>query len=170
MTKLIPIILLLFVVTLLQMSFLPGLMPFGIVPNLAFVIYFCVIFFEDPSRYQDGLMVTIAAGFFLDVFFSPMFGVAIGSLLAIYALVKVSYHFLNDQQGPLLFFSFVILFVIGIVAYSAAIEYATGSPIIGNSAALLVTVAYNLLAACLGFYGYQISIRRSQRTKQLKLL
>ena len=170
--------LLFFIAAIMQASLLPYILIWGAMPNLIFIIFFIVIFFEDlplqESSHQssEGFFLALAAGFFLDILFPSYFGVSIIALLAIYFLKKATAHFLQQTNDTYLIFYFIIMFALGFAVYQGFvyvfsllfhIEFLVGFYI---SAQLF----YNILVAFLGFYIYKIFLWQQGSNNQLKLL
>ena len=72
--KIIFILFLLYVLTLIQSSFLVHFRIFGVVPNLVLILVVLINLFTSPSRNGPGFFSAIVGGFFLDVFSSGYFG------------------------------------------------------------------------------------------------
>src|SRR3989344_5017254 len=93
-----PIIVLFFyILSLLQISFLPHFSILGITPNLVFILFFILIFFGKPDEYHQGIFFAFIAGFILDAFSPFYFGLSILSLLAIYFFMKLAIYFLKER-------------------------------------------------------------------------
>src|SRR3989344_7230957 len=100
-----PIIVLLFLVaTLLQTSFLPYFSVMGNILNLVFILFFILIFFTCLQKTKkshtddNGIFISIIAGFILDALSPFYFGVSIVALLIIYFGIKTVFYFLKERQ------------------------------------------------------------------------
>lgn len=167
------ITLLFFLFAIVQNSFLPYFSIFASVPNLVFILFFILIFFEARHEYNFGFWVAIIAGFLLDVFLASHLGTSIVFLLIIYFLEKIIVHFLKERQDGFSIFYFMPLFLIcllfyDILWYAFSVVFA-----LSISFTLDVTILFNLIyntgIACLGFYIYKKFIKQSIQNNQLKL-
>ena len=113
------IILTLFVAALLQISFLPYFNVMGYFPNMIFIIFFTLIFFEAKKEYDLGFVVSLAAGFFLDIILPSYFGISIISLLIVYSFKKIAMHFLKENPDEFSVFYFIPLFLICFISYNS---------------------------------------------------
>lgn len=164
------IMLFLFTAYILQTSFLPYFTILGAVPDLVFVIFFLVIFFEPERVYSQGLFTAPVAGLFLDMASNSYFGIYILSLLIIYFLNKVMHHFLREDRHIHLIFYFVGVFFVSFVAYQGLL-YAS-SLIFNfefNVNVVLMRFWYGLIVASIGFYIFKKLFYYSL-DNQLKLL
>jgi hypothetical protein len=163
------IILALWCAAILQNSFLPRLALGGAAPNLVFAVFFVTLFFfcvnaeESPRiHFQEGLFLSLAAGFFLDVFSPFHFGPGIIAFLVVYLIVELSGYFLREQNPALLIMYFVILFFISMVCYQWTFYIIShpGRLTFTLNRSILIAAGYNLLVALLGFYAYPKRIKK----------
>ncbi len=159
---------------ILQSSFFPSLSILGNIPNLVFILFFIIIFFEGKNDYDLGFWSAIIAGFFLDNLILSYFGVAIVSLLVIYFLEKLTMHFIKEQQSKTLIVFFASLFLISYIVFnftvyvfSVLIDFQFNFSFDSSTIYLLF---YSLVIACFGFYIYKFFIKKYKDEKQLKLL
>ena len=67
-----------FVLSLIQSSFLPFFSIVGQIPNLVFILFYVILFFDNRG---ESFFWAILVGFLLDVFMPSYFGISIISLL-----------------------------------------------------------------------------------------
>lgn len=168
------IFLLFFISAIIQSSFLFYLNIMESTPNLIFILFFIIIFFESQNEYNLGFFTAIIAGLFLDIHFSFYFGISIISLLIIYFLKKIAAHFFEEGNKKFSLFYFIPLFLISFLLYGAimylfSLLLKSQSHFIFDSNALFY-VLYNLIVAIVGFYPYRRFIKDNVDENQLKLL
>jgi len=163
---------------LVQANFLSHLTVMGIAPDLVFVIFFTLIFFEPSShkastghrksnRYYEGVFYTVAAGLILDLYSVQPFGMALASLLAIYIITKISSYFLKENRHQFPVFYFVPVFLLALVLYTGIFELLTNFRYATFFVDKSTTISglYNAGFALAAFYLYP-----ARAPKQLKLL
>ena len=177
------IIFIFFILAIIQNSFMPFFNVMGTVPNLVFILFFILTFFEESSEYHSssqvsqseiwedkGFFIAIIAGFFLDIFSPFYFGLSIISPLIIYLLIKVIIHFLRKWQDKYLIFYFLFIFLFSFFVYNVF------SNLLSNSfhlkldfnKTIFVSLLYNLIFIYFGFYVYKF-IKKDSSDSQLKL-
>lgn len=158
---------------MLQSSFLSTLAIMSQVPNIVFILFFVIIFFEDKHQYDLGFWSAVIAGFFLDNLTISRFGVAIAALLVVYFLEKLIAHFIKEQQGKFIILYFIFVFIGSYVVFNASVYLF--SVLLGSQfnypfdLSIIVALLYNLIFACVGFYVFKIFIHSYRSEKQLKL-
>jgi len=161
------IILLFFVLAIFQASFLPHFSIFGIAPDLVFIAFFTLIFFEKPHHYYEGVFFTITAGSILDLFSTSRFGAAIGTLFLLYFITKTMVYFLKESrhQFPIFYFFpiFLISFILYVMIQRGLTGFYDGRFFLNQQ--MLIALVYNTIIALLVFYLYP-----AKSPKQLKLL
>lgn len=158
---------------IVQYSFLPYFNIAGAVPNLLFILFFTMVFFERQSIVnQSGFFTAIIAGVLLDMALPSHFGPSIIALLAVYALHKMSMHFLPDIRDDHMIFYFMGIFSLEWLCYHALVRaYASFTGFTFNfGPVVLVGLVYSLIIAIIGFYLYRYFLVRSRHGNQLKLL
>ena len=85
--KILILILSLYILTLLQSSFLVHFNIGGIVPNLVLMVVILISLFENPQK-NLGIFSAFIGGFFLDIFSENLFGFWILILLALSIFIK----------------------------------------------------------------------------------
>ncbi len=160
-----------FIFTLVQTSFLPYSNSTGALPNLVFILFFILLFFAKAQEHYQALGIAITAGFFLDLALPYPFGISIVALVAVYFLRKGIAYFFEENQDTYLIFYFILLFSVCFVAYrllmyilltALGISFYFGPVIV-------ISLLYNLVFACAGFYIYTCIVNRRVKDNQLKL-
>lgn len=161
--------LLFFVLSIVQSSFLPFFSVIGQVPNLVFILFYLILFFDNRG---ESFFWAIIAGFLLDVFMPSYFGISIISLLVIYLLKKILDYFLKDIQGKYFIVYLIFLFSINFVIYNVLvyISYLILGSSYELSLSLMVSLAYNIIILLPVFYIYKLIARPDYLENQLKLL
>ncbi len=160
--KYIIITLLFFLFAVLQTSFLPYFNIAGSTPSLIFILFFILIFFETPLS-SEGFFMAIIAGFFADIFLPSFFGLSIIAFLIIYLANKLAGHFLREGQEKYQIFYFIPVFLAGFAVY----EFLLNNFNFGEG--VLLSLAYSLFFACIGFYICKKLIGKSAADNQLRL-
>ena len=109
--------LLLFFLFILQISVLPFLLIFGVLPNLLLVASIFFIFYPlgRGLDYRELMAFSFASGFLIDTYSGMPFGVVMLSFILTVALVHfLAYNFLEKAN----FFMVCIGVLIGSIAYS----------------------------------------------------
>lgn len=102
---------------LLQASFFSGLHILGAVPNLVFILLFCLVFFSE-QKFWEYILWAVVAGFFLDIYSSFYFGISIIALLIVCYIERYFIGLLRrlSEKYPLVYF--VPMFIICLVGYN----------------------------------------------------
>ncbi len=176
--KFLILILLFFILALIQNSFLPHFNIMGNSPNLIFILFFILIFFEKDNRYYEGILFSIIAGFILDVLSGSYFGDAIISLLLVYILIKIVIYFLKERQDKNLLFYFIPIFLISLASYEVLYNLSTDFYNLKfnilsahNWQNILIGFGYNLMVAFFVFFVYKKinNLFLLNKNRQLKL-
>lgn len=172
--KYLTFILLFFALGVLQNSLASFLNIAGAIPNLVFILFFAIIFFEGRNNYALGFQTVIIAGFFLDIFLPFYFGTSIAILLLIFLLENLAIAFVKEGFGKFSIFSFASLFLVCFILYGAFLYLFS---LLFNSRlgfvfdySMVANISYNLAVACVGFYIYRKFIKNIGAKNQLKLL
>ena len=165
------IFIVLFIASLLQVSFFPYFAILGSVPNLVLVVFFLVIFFEPQQFYMQGSFTAIVAGLFLDIFLPSQFGVSIVSLLGIYLLNKLMHYLLREGKDAYAIFYFIGTFAVSFILYEILLYiFSLFFPFEHSSLLIwVISLPYSLAFVCIGFYGTKQLFSKSF-DNQLKLL
>ncbi len=159
-----------FAAAIIQASFLPLFAVFGAVPNLLFIIFFLVIFFEPQQQYQTGFFAAIVAGLLSDVY-GTYFGVSVVIFLLVYFFKKAVGHFMKESSGKTVsnyMLLFVICLVLHIILFSLASLVAAAPSVIAFST--VIAILYSALVAVVGFYIARALFFAKEPDNQLKLL
>ncbi len=155
-----PVLIVMFILgAIVQSSLWPYFAIAGVVPNLIFVLFFLIIFFEKKQEYILGFFMALLAGVLLDITMSLNFGVSIVSLLVIYIVYKMVSRFLKEAQGKNLVFYFAMVFSVAFLGYQAV-----------AGASTIPGLAYSLVVAIAIFYLYKNFGAKKSDDNQLKLL
>lgn len=177
-----PIIILAFLIlTLLQVSFLPHFNIMGITPNLIFILFFVLIFFDLSSykslankskfdEYHQDIFLVILAGLILDLLGYYYFGVAIISLLLAYIFIKITFYFIKERRENYLLSYFLFIFLISFAIYNTLFYLFTHFPNIkfDVNQYVFIKLIYNLSFAFAGFFIYKF-FNKTGADRQLKL-
>lgn len=162
--KYLVITVLFYLFAVLQNSFFAHFNLFGEIPNLVFIIFFLLIFFEPkrPKGYPNYQVIfyAISAGLFLDFFAQTYFGVSIFILMVIGVATKKIQTLLREKisnQFPFIYF--LPLFLVSLIIYNLLLNVFSISGII-----------FNLLIACVFFYIYKKFFVSGLDDRQLKLI
>jgi len=158
---------------LLQNSILAYFNIFGAYPNLVFVLFFTLIFFEGRDERDTGFWFAIIAGFSLDIFSSSYFGLSVISLAIIYFSKKFSKYFLKESTGEMTIFYFLPTFLIYFIVYNISmylLSIAFGlQRDLASITEIIATLVLNSIVAMAGFYIYNLFVKQ-KNNDQLKLL
>ena len=169
--KYVIIFLLFFIVSLLQVSFFPYFNILGASPDLVFILFFILIFSAQENENYDVLFFAITAGFFSDILLLSYFGLSMVSFLAAYCFKKLIVHFMKEARNKYLVFYFIPVFsacfvlhrfVLYVFSIFLHFEFNFGSTI-------FISLMYNLVFACIGFYAYRKAAHLGNTNRQLKL-
>ncbi len=141
--KILFIIFFFYIFALLQNSFFIHFNFFGSAPNLIFVFFFLLVFFEKDNFYQI-IFLGFLAGLFLDFFSYNYIGPSIVLLIVIGLLAKKTQLLLKNMENKFPFVYFLPIFLVSSVAYQilAAMSF---------DLRIIVQATYNLFFAIIGF-------------------
>jgi len=140
----------------LQSSFFTHFNLFGAVPNLVFVLFFLIVFFEkDKSRFF--IFWAAIAGFFLDIFYCSYLGPSMVLLAIIAFLLKNTQLLLKNRKDSHPFIYFLPLFAVFLMFYDLALglylyflDPNKIAPALGPQ--IIFALIYNLIVASALFY------------------
>ena len=150
---------------ILQSSFLVHFGLFGAVPNLIFILFFLLLFFEHKSAYYKVIFYAIIAGLFLDLLASTYFGISIALLLIIGLLVKNAQNMLRENRNdefPIIYF--LPLFIISLLVYDLILN-----PFTSFNLGFASEIVYSAIVAVVGYYIYKKIIGPGADDRQLRL-
>ena len=111
------LIFLFYLFSLLQSSFFPYFNILGSVPNLVFILFFSIVFFDKKDRIYPTIIWAIIAGIFLDIFSYTRLGPSILSLVIVGFLLKKTQSALRRQEDNHPFVYFLPLFLVSFILY-----------------------------------------------------
>lgn len=170
------VIIMFYFFALLQSSFFVHFNLFGAVPNLVFVLFFLLLFFEQPGSFApfskgfDAIFLALVGGFFLDVFSFAYLGPSVAIFLIIGALLIKIKKILKATQDPYPFYFFLPLFFVFLVTYNVLISvfyYFAGFSkmlIVFNSVTVW-SLIYNIFIAVVAFLVYKSISSRKKSSK-----
>jgi len=143
------IVILFYFFALLQNSFLAHFNILGTAPNLVFIFFCILVFFENypkntPNFYRT-IFFAITAGLFLDISSHSYLGICVVVLLIIgFSFKKIQVLLRNMEDNyPLIYF--LSLFSVFFITYQFLLS------VIGFDFRFLVELIYNLAIATIGF-------------------
>ncbi len=162
------IILLFYFFVLLQNSFFTHFNLFGAIPNLVFILFFLLVFFEGRSKgflahsetnYQVFFIAAIA-GIFLDIFSYTYIGPSIVILIMVGFLLKKIQSLLKNKEDKNPFVYFLPLFLVSLLLYGILsglyFHFLDPNKIITSfGIGTILTIIYNLLIVSVLFYIYK---------------
>ena len=141
---------------------------FGAVPNLVFIFFFLLIFFQKKyktsiSAYSaraesnyNVILISVIGGFFLDIFSHTYIAPSVILFIIIGIIMgKIQYLLMNKEDNyPLVYFA--PLFTISFVAYSLLIDLCfyfldSGKVMINFGVEIIFSTIYSLLIAIVAF-------------------
>lgn len=153
-------ILLFYFFAILQNSFFVHFLFFGIAPNLIFIFFFLLVFFNIQKKYYNRIIFALIAGFLLDIFSEIHFGISIFLLVVLgFFINKIKKSLMEkDEKHPFSYFAF--LFSISLLLYEIiSILYLNFMSKYNLLELLnikfLWSIIYNLIFATLGFFIYK---------------
>lgn len=180
------IVLLFFITSLLQFSFLPYFSIAGLSLNLVFLLFFLLLhFFECPATGEAKshnnyaiFFLIILAGFFLDAYSPYSFGMSTVALFFVYGVKKLILHFIQDfKETNLIYFLgiFLLCFAVYNLVFRILLMYFYGFSMsfVGFKSEILptaISTLYNFIVILLMFYGYKKIRSFMYKDRQLKLL
>lgn len=158
--KTLVIIFLFYFFALLQNSFFTHFNLFGVIPNLVFIIFFLLVFFERKDNNYQIIFLAITAGIFLDIFSFTYIGPSIISLIIIGILLKNAQSLLKNKRDIYPFIYFLPLFIIFLLIYNLLSDLYLyfldpNKIIMAFSAETVFSVIYSSFIASLLFYIYK---------------
>jgi len=155
--KFLLIIPLFYLFALLQNSFFIYFNFFGAVPNLVFILYFTLIFFDKKDSYYSAIFYAILAGLFLDVFSAYRLGISVVLLIIIGLLIKKTQSSLNEKNDNYPFAYFITLFLASFIIYNLLLKislYFLNPNFIALTLSFkfLAGIIYSLFFSAIGFY------------------
>ncbi len=161
---------------ILQNSFFVHFSLFGAAPNLVFVLFFLILFFEKRNSYFQIIFCAILAGLFLDFFSYTYLGTSIVLLLIIGFLAKSVQSSLQEKRNDKFpFIYFLSLFFVSIIIYKSLLavminKFNLTQFILIPNLAIGADVVYNLLIASIAFYLYKKFLALAFDDRQLRLI
>ncbi len=110
-----------YLLVLVQYSFLPFFDIKGITPNII-LIFVCLWNFFEKAEKKTGILISVAAGLFLDFFFGYFVGISTILFLVLSIVFKKSHWILRDSQKKYPFTYFSSLFIIAFFFYNFALR------------------------------------------------
>ena len=152
------LILLFCLIAILQSSIMIYFSILGFIPNIIFILFLVIIFFEEKNEYDLGFWSLVIAGFFMDILLPYFFGISLITLLIIYILEKFALHFLKEGSSRFTIFYFIPMFIGCFMIYNAIlylISLIFNFNISFQINSLIISSIYNLIFACIIFYTYK---------------
>lgn len=119
------VVALFFTLAVFQTSFLSHIAVGIFVPNLVFILFFAVIFFQNGMHWFWGVAYAVAAGLCIDLFSLagnfPYIGPGIIACLASWTAILGLGYFLREHQDSYLIMYFCIVFLASFAAYLAVL-------------------------------------------------
>jgi len=155
--KLLAITFLFYIFALLQNSFLTHFNLFGAIPNLVFILFFSLVFFDKKDNNYQVILYAVLAGIFLDVFSYTYLGPSIIILLIIGFLLKGIQMSLKSTEDKHPFVYFLPLFLIFLLAYNFLLGLYLylldpNKIILAFGITTIFLLIYNLFIASIFFY------------------
>lgn len=167
------IVFLLYVFALLQNSFFTHFNLLGINPNLVFILFILLIFFEKkPSNFLN-IYFAVVSGFFLDIFSSIPLGWSILVLIFIGYLIKKIKEILSEKNDTHPYVYFAIVFTVSFFAYSFLLNLvvyfiADSNVFFSFNLIFWYKLLYNLILASAFFFVYKkFMIENNSRQQRL---
>lgn len=142
------VIFLFYFFAVLQNSFFAHFNLFGAAPNLVFVFFLLLIFFERQNKNLQIIFYAIVAGLFLDIFSYRYLGVSVVLFIFIGLLTKKIQSLLKEKRDKYPFIYFAFLVFVSLIVYELLLTASLGISFFGR-------VIYGLLFAAAGFYIYK---------------
>ena len=168
------IILLFYFFAILQNSFFAHFSLFGAVPNLIFILFFLIIFFQKNISYYWVIFYSVVSGLFLDIFSYTYFGVSVIILLAIGFLIKKIQLLLKEKKDEYPLNYFLSLFFGAFISYNLLLLiyllfFDPTHAVINFGWVFFDGIVYNLFFAVIGFYICKKFIKLDINSRQAKL-
>ena len=108
-------------VAIMQISFFSHFDILGTTPNIIFITFAMLVFFDTQSKnnYYNTIIWAFCAGIFLDIFSYPYFGASIALLIAVGFLMKKIQSSLKEQQNRYPLSHLLIVFFSSFLVYRA---------------------------------------------------
>ena len=146
---------------LLQGSFLTHFTFFGAIPNLVFILFFLLVFFEKFNQSYEVVLLSLVAGGLLDVI-SPYkyIGPSVILLVLIGILLKKAQSALKNKDDGYPYAYFLPLFVVFLLAYELSLGlylfFIDPAKIVSNfGLSTIINMTYNSVVASIMFYIYK---------------
>ena len=167
-------IILFYFLAILQSSFFVHFSLFGAFPNLIFILYFLLVFFEARKKEYNIFAYAVIAGLLLDIFYQTFFGISVAILLIAGFSVKKIQSSLQEKNDKFPIGYFLLLFTIAFIIYQTMLVLYLRfiDPLhvaIGINWQSLFDLVYNLVCAAIGFYIYKKVVKISGDDRQLRL-
>ncbi len=166
------IVMLFFIVSLLQVSFLPYFSIMTFTPNVISIIFFIIIFLKREKEYYYELFIIVIAGFCLDIFSNYYLGLSIISLFILYSLIQLIHYLFKERQNTHLLAYFMVSFLFYFMAHGLLVQLLSNpfTMEFNLGSITLIEVFYNLVLAVAGFFVYKKIQSLASKDRQLKLL
>jgi rod shape-determining protein MreD len=143
--KTLVIIFLFYLFALLQNSFFTHFNLFGVTPNLVFILFFLIVFFEGENKNYQIIFFAVTAGFFLDIFSNTYLGPSIILLIIMGFLLKKTQSLLKNRDAAHPFIYFSPLFLVSFIIYEIVL-------MVSFDLRFVFAMVYNLFFAIVGFW------------------
>jgi len=172
--KLLIIFFIFYFFAILQNSFLTHFSLFGTTPNLVFILFFLLTFFEKKDDSYSIIFLALVAGFFSDIFSYTYLGPSIALFITIGFLLRGVQSLLKNRKDSHPFIYFLPLFVVFLLAYSlllgACLYFLDPNKIaIGFDMRTVFSTIYNIVVATVLFYFYKKLVQAFADDRQLTL-
>lgn len=159
------IILLFYFFALLQNSFLVHFSFFGAVPNLVFILFFLLAFFEKKHSNLYIIFLAITAGFCMDILFYSYMGPSIITLLILGFLMKKVQLSLKNSNDEYPFVYFAPLFIFCLLFFDFVLNlynyyFESALFLININLVYTLSTFCNIFVAFLFFYLYKRFFRK----------
>jgi len=111
------VVLIFYLFAILQSSFFAHFNLFGAVPNLVFIFFILLVFFERKRNIAAFVFYSVAAGIFLDISSSSILGISVVFLLIVGSLLKIARSFFREGNDKYSFLYFLGLFLTSFLIY-----------------------------------------------------
>jgi cell shape-determining protein MreD len=130
------------------------------VPNLVFILFFTLAFFENKNKNYLIVFYAVLAGILLDVFSYTYLGPAIILLIIIGFLLKKAQALLKNRQNTFPFAYFLPLFIIFLSAYDFILDVYLkfldpGRISTFSATGIIFSIIYNSAIASMLFFIYK---------------
>jgi rod shape-determining protein MreD len=119
--KYIFITVLFYLLAILQNSFFAHFNLFGATPNLVFIFFLLIVFFEKQRLNYIIIFYASIAGLLLDIFSSGHIGVSMVLLIMIGLLIKKIHSLLSEKNEKYSFIYFFTLFLFSFIIYKLSL-------------------------------------------------